>query len=559
MTYADLISRESEILWFGSQPENLVEAHKTFFAGALYELQRAVACLRYRNVNVFPQCATYFNCGMTVLPAPRGRILKVYAIDKLNPTTGLEDATADDNWCKKVHYQQVEYCFIQSYVKLCQQCTSGSVIDTVSGALLSGLFGIYRNKSRYPAPTDVGLESLPSLPRGFHYPQSSTDATGRSPSGVWALDGGRMYIAPWIQSTETLVIEWNGIKNTWNDADLVDDDEMFRMAVRAHVAIQHYSFYEENPGKLAEFKAMFFEARKNLIRECDEQNRIRLCGEAGNRESAARGLGATDLSTSIFSNERQQATASCPVGETGDDVTVVLEAGTVGSALSVADANARALQQAADEANRRLVCETATVTFYNTPQTATAQCEGSEEAPTPTGNPVTVTIAAGAYSSTVSQAIADAAALAAAQTQAEAQLVCTWFNSEQEYEANCPSGTTGTPVTKTIAAGVHSSTISQSIADADALNAAKVAAEAEIVCTTSPPVYSSQNTSAGWVSVVDGCASSVTITISPGRFTSLISQADANTLALNYARGIAQQIAVSRASTNQCGNFSQTF
>lgn len=60
------------------------------------------------------------------------------------------------------------------------------------------------------------------------------------------------------------------------------------------------------------------------------------------------------------------------------------------------------------------------VTYHNAPQTYTAECPVAE----PIGDPVTVTIPAGAFATTVSQAEADALALAAAQAQAEAALNC---------------------------------------------------------------------------------------------------------------------------------------
>jgi hypothetical protein len=62
----------------------------------------------------------------------------------------------------------------------------------------------------------------------------------------------------------------------------------------------------------------------------------------------------------------------------------------------------------------------AIVTYYNSPQSYTAECPEGE----PIGDPVTVTIPAGAFASTVSKTEADALALAAAQAQAEAALNC---------------------------------------------------------------------------------------------------------------------------------------
>jgi hypothetical protein len=72
----------------------------------------------------------------------------------------------------------------------------------------------------------------------------------------------------------------------------------------------------------------------------------------------------------------------------------------------------------------------------------------------------------------------------------------TFTNTAQSYTASCPSGTNGNPVTKTVAAGSYSSTISQADADAQALNAAKGMANAALVCVPvgQPPVTGGGNT-----------------------------------------------------------------
>lgn len=491
MNFGELKSKLRPQIWASGEQENLIASHDSMFVESLYDLQRAVPCYRYGQTNVFDQCATYFNCGMTVLPAPQGHITSVYAIDRLN-VYGEEDATADLDYCEKVFYQQIEYCHMERYIKLCRQCSSN--IASVE-AIATQLFGIYRYKRSYPAPDDAGMESLPPLPQGFHYPQASTDAAGRSPSGVWAIYRGRIYIAPWIQSTETVVIEWDGIKRTWADADLVDDDPKFHQYVRTHVSWQHEKLYGD-PVKARDLEIQLFGTppttgtvgiQMELIDECNEENRVRSCSEAGTPgAAAARGLGNIgNVATDLYYNERQSYTATCPSGQTGSAITVVKEAGSVGSALSVADANARALQLAQDEANGRLSCEDAVVTYLNVVQQYTATCPGADDetgTPAATGTPVTATIPAGRFSSTVSQAAADAAALAAAQSLAESQLTCTYRNAEQSYTAVCPEGTSGSEVTETISAGSYSSSISQETANALALAAAQTQAEAQLSC-----------------------------------------------------------------------------
>jgi hypothetical protein len=472
MTYLDLKSEIRADLWASGEGENLLTAHDNNFNEALADLTDCVECLQLNLTNVFPSCSTFFNCGMTVIPAPRGQILSVYTIGKGR----CVDAASSESWCKKVYYEQVDYCHIQDYVKVSQSCNS-SAIFAASNAIVNTLFGVFRMKRYYPAPTDEGLENLPPLPQGFHYPQTSTDLNRRSNRGVFAIYRGRIYIAPWIESTEQLVVEWNGKKTVWNDSDLVDDDIKFKQAVKAFVAWKHFLYYEENPQKMEAYQQEYQNIRRDLIFDCREQTRIRECSEAGTSGGAsARGIGTpdgvTNPATSAFTNESQTYTASCPTGQTGDPVTVTIPAGTVGSSLSVADANAKAQAMAATQAQAQLSCSGATGTFLNTAQTYTANCAGaSGDTPAASGNPVTVTIPAGQFQSTVSQAIADAAALAAAQAQAESQLVCTFNNAPQTASASCPDGT-GTQ-TVTIPAGQFSSTVSQDDANSKAATEAQ--------------------------------------------------------------------------------------
>jgi hypothetical protein len=484
MNFLDLYDEVVTIGFPSGQPENLVDSHKRFLNNALWDISKNVECVQFGNVNIINSCATYFNCGMTVLPAPRGHILKVYTIGKIDSVGGVP-ATKDD-WCSKVFFDQVEYCHIEEYVKLSRNC--GTPNSAFSSALVQGLFGCgWRNKRRYPCPTDVGFENLPSLPQGFHYPQSSTDAGGRSRGGVWALYRGRIYIAPWIESDETAVVEWNGIKDEWSDADLVEDNSKFRQAVLLNFLKQHYSLYEQDQQKLVVLETQWREALRDLIHECREQNRIRTCGEAGGSGSSARGLGSSDVASALYYNETQSYTASCPVGQVGTAVTVTIPAGQVGSALSIADANATAMAQAQADAISRLSCSVAPVNYLNTAQSFTANCPGaSGDTPAATGNSVTIVIPAGQFLSTVSQAAADAQALAAAQNSAESQLVCTFYNAPQSYTASCPTNTTGSDVQITIPAADYSSIISQADANSQAVAAAQQQATAGLTCAGLP-------------------------------------------------------------------------
>lgn len=595
MILGDLKTQVRQVLFPFGEGENLVAAHDAFFLAALNDLQDAVICLKQANTDSYPQCSSYFNCGMTVIPAPRGQIKSLYTIGKksssdgsvsdgtevgsidipatdnqllilvdgqlvnpdptvrdvatvpddglytvnvsqLNPTSTLYPVNApqyfrteiiytdtngtqktiqpapllhmnfaansgsaiisakagsivscrvssfnipqndggievkvsvvkgtqvnDEDWCSKVYYDRVDYCHLERYGRICARKTSG--IRAIGDALINGIFGFggFRPKTSYPAPTDAGYESLTALPQGFHYPQSSTDAGGRARHGVYAVHHGRIYVAPWIESAETLVVEYVGKKITWTDGDTVDDDQKFKKAVTEFVGREHYTYYEENEQKLQHFTTNYALTIRELVNDCRNRNRSIACEEAGTSLSAASGVGSlSGVSTATFYNEVQSYTATCPAGQSGQPVTSTVGAGQIASALSVADANARALAQATADAQSKLQCNAGSGIFLNTVQTFAASCPAaSGTTPAAIGTPVTVTIPAGSYQSSVSQELADAAALNAAMSQANAQLSCVFYNAPQTVQATCPDGSTGTTQSATVAASQFTDT-----------------------------------------------------------------------------------------------------
>lgn len=622
MKFSDLKTQARQILWPDNEQENLISAHDNFFVAALNDLQDAVPCLKSQNIDQWPQCSGYFSCGMTVIPAPRGIIRRVYTIGKKTPTNGsivdgtevgsldspasdnqllavvngnlvrpdptvadivavaddglytvtvrqLNNAstlypvnspqyfrteiiytdTADnqktvqpaplihmniaansgvtvisvkagtvisarissfntpqvdggmevqisvvkgtqvdnDDWCSKVFYDRVEYCHLERYGRLCARSTSG--FRAIGDAFVNALFGWgnFRNKTKYPAPTDAGYEFLDALPQGFHYPQTSTDAGGRSRKGVFAVHGGRIYIAPWIESTETLVIEYVGKKTQWSDLDTVDDDPKLKKAVIEYVGREHFTYYESDDVKKNDFIKNYALTVRELINDCRNRNRTIACDEAGTPLSAAAGVGniQSGIGSGTFYNDQQAYTANCPPGRTGASITSTVPAGQVSSTLSVADANARALAQATADAQSKLSCSVDSSVFLNVEQTFTANCPAdSGNTPAAVGNQITVTVPAGSFQSTVSQALADAAALSAAQEQANAQLVCAFYNAPQTATATCPTGTTGTQQQATVAAGQYTD-VTQQGADAKALAEAQRQASLLLSCSVS--------------------------------------------------------------------------
>lgn len=629
--FANLKTDLRRIIFPGGEAPNLRVAHDKAFIEALVDLQQTVECLQYDNTQLIPQCATYYNCGLTVLPAPRGRIKKLSVVDSsaqtvtaesgvpesavtvpslaagwafyepagflivkdaspsasstgsieiaamsgtlfyhwamtggtiaatmtnvskvtitpINGTTGdpviheatdflngnlfpspylmftstvdgqyridveqsaaisnlategtdlstktlvqinssrsgfvvisepsiTPETTTVNDWCSEIEYRQVDACHIQKYLTSCQQ----------AGCCLSPMFfGLA------PVPTDEGVSPyLPTLPLGYHYPQTSTDSPRRAFQGIWAIERGKIFVAPWIQSTETIILKWDGIKREWGDTDAVPSDPKLKLAVQYWVLKDHAMNYDRNMAEAQMFEAQYRQVRSELWEDCREETRVRRCEPSQARASSTGisdggGSGSGDFQQ-IFYNTAQTSTAECQVGYSGSPKTVTIPAGTVGSTISVDDANNRAKVMATAQAEAQLACTPSSATIWNEPQSYTASCTGEVGAPEPTGDEVTVTIPSGTYSAGT-QAAANALALAEAQRLAEDRLVCVFHNRSKTVTVECPDGSTGNgPQSANVAASTVSCDRStQALADQAATDLARQLALDLLTCT----------------------------------------------------------------------------
>lgn len=296
-TYANLKSELQPLLWPQGEAENLILPHNKFFTEALIEIQRWADCYQYNNSQLYRACSRFYTCGLNVMEAPgalvqgsiANTIRRLSVIDQIDPATQLESAAAPDQWCSRIYYKQVPHCELLKYqqkVASCLSCGGGN-------ANFSGLFGFPGascQKGNFPTPTDAEYLSSPALPLGHHYqPQASTDSRwGRSRHGVWSLERGRIYLAPWLQSTETVIVEWDGIKADWDDLDLVVDNAQLKRAVRYYVLWNHLKDYERDDVAAAQAEKDWIMALRGLMRDCREETRVRGCEGSNARQADIR-------------------------------------------------------------------------------------------------------------------------------------------------------------------------------------------------------------------------------------------------------------------------------
>jgi hypothetical protein len=247
MKFSELVTELKADIWPEGVPESLTAPIGRNFEAAVTHLQRYVPCLQSRNINRYPQCSTYFQGGKTVIDAPKGRINRVYTI--------LDTAG-----------EEVYPAVFRQVTKDELECNNLKLLSLV-----------------YPPKN---LEDEP-LPMGFKYPESDSDHKvnnkgeklaskhGRAVIGQWAIDRDRIYISPWINSNEVVVVEWNGVKTRFGADDGVIEDVDFKRAVRLFVQREFARDFDGDYERYRYMSVDFDMAMGDLIHECKKQTELK--------------------------------------------------------------------------------------------------------------------------------------------------------------------------------------------------------------------------------------------------------------------------------------------
>lgn len=250
-SWASIVAEARAELWpFPGEAKPQIAAHTKEFKLAAQDLQHWIPELQVKNTSLFPFCSTLFSCGQSVFDAPVGIVRRVYTI-------------ANDEWCDRVFYREGTFTEVE--------CWTRNIIEVTS-------------------PTNSS--SLPPLPMGIRYANASTDLTvegfDRSRNGIWAKHRHRIHLVPWIQSNETIVVEWDGTKKTWEDSDQLEtdlwSDEVIN-AIKLYVKWKHEVFFGCDIQKKQDLEREYQNARADLIhyfREISRQRETEACPE--NRE-----------------------------------------------------------------------------------------------------------------------------------------------------------------------------------------------------------------------------------------------------------------------------------
>lgn len=133
---------------------------------------------------------------------------------------------------------------------------------------------------------------------GFKYPDEDSDYKvsrsgttktlltkkhGRAVIGQWAIDRDRIYISPWINSDEIVVVEWDGVKTKYSPDDAVIEDIDFKRAVKLYVQREYARDFDNDYERYKYMSMDFDTAMGDLIHECKRQTEVKktfFCPEA---------------------------------------------------------------------------------------------------------------------------------------------------------------------------------------------------------------------------------------------------------------------------------------
>jgi hypothetical protein len=273
----------SDAIFPSGAPENLASQHEKLVVDALIDIQQFVDCSQYNNTQVVHHCSTYFESGMSLFEAPVGRAKSLHVVDRVT-AAGIEDPTSPLDFAGRVPYRNVPHAQLE-LAALGPNNRGCQSLATQFGVNCNAL----GNKHKFPNPTDAGVAADQKLPLGNHWSQSSTDSTyGRAYTGIWSSHRGRIYIWPWIQSSETVIMEWDGIKREWADDDLLSSDPNIESAVTSYVWAEHAKRYDRDFDVFSTMRSDYGEKLSKLIYECRKETRV-----SDRQESHARQQGVT--------------------------------------------------------------------------------------------------------------------------------------------------------------------------------------------------------------------------------------------------------------------------
>lgn len=242
MTFDQFYSQISAAVFPEGEAENLVDLHKLWLKDALIDLQTKIPCLRTDHAEYIGQDATEYFCGASRFDGVDGGIERVY-------TLGLPGG------CDLVEYKYIDPQQMMDLIAKNRCCHP-------SDAAGMNPYSAYNT----PGPVEHPAGD-PTLNKGYRTPQGE---------GFWSLHRGDIYVFPAIESTEQIVVEWNGVRRTFCDGTTIPSTFLQRDVVNAIEAYVQMEVERRETKDMSSWKLQseyYKEALAQLIWECNRQIR----------------------------------------------------------------------------------------------------------------------------------------------------------------------------------------------------------------------------------------------------------------------------------------------
>ncbi len=180
MTFDELFNAVVRNVYPDKIPRVLVSRSRDWMRDALIDLQSKVTQLRSGNIQIVNQESTYYYCGLTVFDAPRGWISRIAITHRDVPA------------CKQFNAVAISKEEMQSLTANCSCSTLPVPVN----------------------PSKIG-------PLGFMIPDPTIDTLQVITYRKASFFDGLIWFYPWINSNESIVVEWKGEKKSWDGTDLL--------------------------------------------------------------------------------------------------------------------------------------------------------------------------------------------------------------------------------------------------------------------------------------------------------------------------------------------------
>lgn len=177
MTYAELIDEVIESAFPEGYADNLLALYRKRVLDGLIELQRAVPYLRRRQIKLYPVSSTYYKQGLSLLCRPPGKVRRL--------------ATFSSRTLKDIVYY--DPCTREDVERLTQ------------------------HRARVQQYPETASKEF-----GAYSPSSDLDKGYRAERGLFCIDRDQIIVFPHLESTERVMVEWEGSVTAYDDSDAVD-------------------------------------------------------------------------------------------------------------------------------------------------------------------------------------------------------------------------------------------------------------------------------------------------------------------------------------------------